>query len=162
MSATLTVREHLSGRRRRLWVGLGLVAAALVALAVVLQRPESVTHTGPGGAVTWMFESLRTGSCADYWASTTPRHRGDAYIQIEDCDALRAAAAEFDALEPVTVEVTGEVLVARDIAEIETLETYREGSAGQYELVVVYRVLLVDGHWLVDHLDLGRVGAETA
>ena len=69
-------------------------------------------------------------------------------------DDLAAEAAEHAAREPVVVEVASVVLVGAAMAEVETLERYRQGTPDEYAVAMAYRTRLVDGVWLVDHVDL--------
>lgn len=142
-------------QRRTQLVGVATALTVAAAGAVILLWPDAPPRGDtPGGAVEMLFRAYQTGSCTDFFASTTPRHQGDPYVQITDCTAFAAAVDEFAALGDTSVEVTAEVPVGEVSAQVEALETYRIGTAEEYRRVIAYRVKLVDGSWRVDHFDL--------
>lgn len=139
-------------------VQLICVAAALTLAAAgagILLWPDSPPRLDtPAEAVVTLFRSFQTRSCADFFASTTPRHQADPYVQITDCAQFASSAEVFATLGDSSVEVTAVVPVGADTAQVEALETYQIGTADEYRRVISYRVNLVDGAWRVDHFDL--------
>lgn len=153
----LTATPVATDRTRLRGQLVGVTAALTVAAAgaAVLLWPDAPPRAAtPGEAVTVLFRAFQTRSCADFFASTTPRHQGDPYVRIADCSDFSAAADDFAALGDSSLEVTAEVRVGDESAQVEALETYQGGTAGEYRRVIAYRVLLVDGAWRVDHFDL--------
>lgn len=155
MPAAAPVTADRTHRRVQL-VGVAAALTLAVAGAAVLLWPDAPKAAAtPGEAVTMLFRAFQTRSCAEFFASTTPRHQSDPYVQITDCAEFSAAADDFAALGDSSLEVTAVVPVGDEAsAQVEALETYRAGSAGEYRRVIAYRVLLVDGAWRVDHFDL--------
>lgn len=144
------------GAQRRVQL-VGVAAASTVALAgaAVLLWPDVPPRAAtPGEAVTLLFRAYQTGSCTDFFATTTPRHQGDAYVQVTDCAQFAATAEAFATLGDTSLEVTAEVPVGEASAQVEALETYQIGTPEEYRRVIAYRVLLIDGAWRVDHFDL--------
>ena len=131
---------------------VGIVAA--IAIPVVLNaRLEA--DDGPRGAFHDMQAALTNGDCAEFIASTTDAMRGQTGIlTCSDFDLMIEAVAGTDVdfgYVPVTdVEVTG------DVATLWTVERVADfpGEPSRLERVE-YRLVLQDGVWLVDWVDLG-------
>ena len=132
-----------------------LLAAALgvagVLVALLIHPGET---RGPADAVLDLMAARVSGSCADYVATTTALFRNDMYLGSATCDDFAVEAAEHAGREPVVVEVASVVVVDAAMAEVETLERYRQGAPDEYAVAMAYRTRLVDGVWLVDHVDL--------
>ena len=143
------------GRRRVVLAVAGAVLVVGAVLAVGRAGDDGPAGSAePEDAVHALFAAGGDGSCEAYAATTTEFFREDLYLGAATCEDFAAEAAEYATLRPVRVRVESVARIDVDTAQVEVVETYREGTPEEYRLGMAYRVTLTDDGWRVDHRDL--------